>query len=93
MIDSLSRAGQAAFVHRVTASPLGRAVSEPQTGQRSGIRNFLSSPVRFSRDHPHDFRDHIPALWITTVSPMRTSFGSISSWLWSVALLTVTPPT
>ena len=60
MIVSLSWAGQATPVQRATASPLGRATSEPQTGQWSGMRNFFSSPVRFSGDHPHDFGDHIP---------------------------------
>ena len=30
---------------------------------------------------------------IITVSPIRISFRSISSWLWRVAFVTVTPPT
>ena len=34
-----------------------------------------------------------PALRTTTVSPMRTSRRATSSWLWSVAICTVEPPT
>ena len=32
-----------------------------------------------------------PALRTSTVSPMRTSFSAIKSWLWRVALVTVVP--
>ena len=34
-----------------------------------------------------------PALWTNTVSPILTSFRSISSWLCNVAFVTTTPPT
>lgn len=45
----------------------------------------------FGKVHFQNGRDDFPAFSTSTVSPMRTSFRSISSWLWRVARATVEP--
>ena len=89
--DSLSWAGQAAFVHRTTTSPSGRDALEPHTGHRSGkTKRGVSGGRRSSRTLTM-WGITSPARSTTTVSPTRTSRRSISSALWSVARLMVAP--
>src|SRR5881409_187443 len=63
-----------------------------QTGQRSGRLNLRSFPVRRSRTGPSTCGITSPARVTSTQSPSRMSFASIRSKLWSVAVVTVTPP-
>src|SRR5439155_383642 len=63
-----------------------------QTGQRSGRLNLCSFPVRRSRTGPSTCGITSPARVTSTQSPSRMSFASIRSKLWSVAVVTVTPP-
>ena len=57
------------------------------------MRNCSSVPVRRSDTTFTRYGITSPARSRSTVSPMRTSFRSISSMLWSEQLRTVTPPT
>ena len=93
-MDSRRWAGQnRPPVQRAMASPSRRTIFEPHTGHLSGILNLRAF---FGR---RDFTTLTisgmtsPARRTMTQSPMRTSRRLISSSLWRVALLTVTPPT
>ena len=57
------------------------------------MTNARSVPVRFSRTGPRTSGITSPALRITTVSPIRTPFRTISSALCKVAFVTVDPAT
>src|SRR5437667_41392 len=70
----------------------GYSTFEWQTGQRSGRLNLRSLPVRRSRTGPSTCGITSPARVTSTQSPSRMSFASIRSKLWSVAVVTVTPP-
>ena len=89
--DSLSCAGQAAFVQRRTTSPSGRAALEPQTGHRSGADRGTASAGRRSSKTLTMCGITSPARSTTTVSPLRTSRRWTSLKLCSVVLLMVTP--
>ncbi len=89
----LSCAGQSRFGQRVTASPSSRTVAEPQTGHLPGRWNGRVRAGRFFFTTSTTWGITSPARCTTTVSPTRTSLRSTSSWLWSEAFETVTPPT
>ena len=84
---------------RQSTSPSSRVIALPQTGhlpcRRSTMLNrdprWDFSPVACTTPTTSGITS--PARRTITVSPMRTSLRSISSWLCSVALLTVVPPT
>ena len=92
-------------VQRATASPASRSTALPHTGQVSGSLNgscsgSICSPNKSTgcigrRSNSTRTTSGItsPARRTTTVSPTRTSLRATSSWLCSVALVTVTPPT
>ncbi len=87
------RLGQASFGQRCLASPSARTTGVPHSGHRSGIEKTCSAPVLASRTGPTTCGITSPARWTITVSPTRMSLRRMSSSLWSVASLTVTPPT
>ena len=93
MIFSCTCAGQERDTHRTATSSFSRTTAEPQTGQVFGASTRLSSPVLFSFTTDMTWGMTSPALSMTTVSPARMSFLSISSQLCRVDLDTVTPPT
>ena len=80
-------------VQRATASPSTRTIGFAQNGQCVGIVHTTSAPVRSDGTGPITSGITSPARRTTTVSPIRTSLRATSSWLWSVALVTVAPPT
>ncbi len=57
--DSLSCAGQAAFVQRRTTSPSGRDALEPQTGHRSGEDEGNGVGRAAIQQDLDDVRDHV----------------------------------
>ena len=66
----------------------------PQDGQSAGGTISRSSPVRRAASStPATNGMTSPARRTSTVSPMRTSRPRITSWLASVARVTVVPPT
>ena len=79
-------------MRRDAASPSSRTTRPPHTGQSFGISNRFSWPVRTEVTTPTTFGITSPPRSRITRSPIRMSFRRISSSLWSVALLTVTPP-
>ena len=79
--------------HRATASPSARWTDDWQTGQRIGNSINLASKGLFSTTTFAICGITSPARRMITISPIRRPKRSISSRLWSVALLTVTPPT
>jgi len=89
---STSWAGQVALVQRAITSPSGRSTSAPQTGQRTGNSYGGGFPRRSSRTGPTTCGMTSPARRTITTSPARMSLRRMSSSLWSVALVTVTPP-
>ena len=94
-IASLRCAGQPRpAVQRVAACPSTRTAGAPHTGHSSGISNTGASGARLSGSTARRTCGITsPARRTTTRSPTRTSLRVISSWLWRVALVTVTPPT
>ncbi len=72
-------------------SPSGLTTAVPQSGQRFGIRHGFV-PGSCSPAGPTTCGITSPARWTITRSPSRMSFRRMSSSLWSVALVTVTPP-
>ena len=68
-------------------------MAESHSGQTSGIRKGLVCSGLFSFITVNTSGITSPALCTITVSPTLTSFLSISSRLWRVALSMVTPPT
>ena len=77
----------------MATSPSARTASEPHSGQLSGHWKRRASAGLRSGSARTTSGMTSPARRTTTVSPIHTSLRSISSWLWSVALVTVTPPT
>ena len=83
-----------AFGQRISTSPSLSARSVlPHSGQLVGITKARSEPSRFPTTGPKTSGITSPALRITTVSPINTPLRSISSWLCSVAFVTVEPAT
>ena len=83
-------------LQRATASSSPRTTCEPHTGQVGNLSSSTKrggSPLRRSSTGATTSGITSPARRTITQSPMRTSLRSISSWLCSVALVTVTPPT
>ncbi len=89
----LSCAGQSRFGQRVTASSSSRTASARHTGQCAGIFQRRAPRGRLPATTATICGITSPARCTSTVSPTRTSLRSISSWLWSEAFETVTPPT
>src|SRR5450756_1133105 len=81
------------FVHLVMTSPSSRTTLAPHTGHFPGILNGFSLPVLSSTMTFTTSGITSPALWTSTLSPMRTSFLFTSSSLCSVACETVEPAT
>ena len=86
-------AGQERFGQRIWTSPSGWTTGVSQTGQRSGIVQGRSSPVRSWVSGPTTCGMTSPARCTMTLSPTMRPLRATSSWLWSVASLTVAPPT
>ena len=80
-------------LHLAIASSTKRSMWESQIGQRLGISNGLACCGLRSKTTETTSGMTSPARRTTTVSPTRTSLRRTSSSLWSVALVTVTPPT
>ncbi|MNT25660.1 hypothetical protein D3C72_1611890 [compost metagenome] len=80
-------------VQRAMASSSRRSTCEPHTGQVVGMTNARASAGRRSSTTATTSGITSPARRTITVSPICTSLRRISSSLWSVALVTVTPPT
>ena len=78
-------------MQRSATSPSRRATGAPQAGQRSGIENSRSAPVRFSLRTAAMAGMTSPAFSTRTWSPMRMSLRRMSSSLWSVARAIVEP--
>ena len=86
--------GQSGSTHRVSASPSGRtSVLFSAHGQMVGNAHGMLPFGRSESTGPTTSGITSPALRTTTVSPGRTSFKRTWSWLWSVAMPTVDPPT
>ena len=80
-------------LQRATASSSSFTICEPHTGHCCGIVNICTACGRFSRMTLTTSGITSPARRTITKSPIRTSLRRTSSSLWSVALVTVTPPT
>ncbi|OPZ69004.1 MAG: hypothetical protein BWY83_02128 [bacterium ADurb.Bin478] len=92
IMRSRSCAGQARLMQRRAASPSGRTVRLPHSGQVSGSVNFFSAPLLREAMDLTTSGITSPARCTSTQSPSRMSLRSISSWLCRVARLTSTPP-
>ena len=89
---SRPRDGHARFGQRCIASPSGFTISVPHNGQCVGIRNSFV-PRRCGPAGPTICGITSPARCTITSSPARMPLRLMSSSLWSVARVTVTPPT
>ena len=78
---------------RICTSPGGWTTGVSQAGQRSGITNGRSSPVRSWVSGPTTWGMTSPARCTMTLSPIIRPLRARSSWLWRVARRTVAPPT
>ena len=86
--------GQPGSTQRVSASPSGRtSVLRSGHGQMVGNTHGAVPSGRSASTGPTTSGITSPALRTMTVSPGRTSFAATWSWLWSVAMPTVEPPT
>ena len=94
-ISCQARAGQSRLGHWVKMLSAGLTVGVSQKGQRSGGRGsggrFLCSATCGAGETTCGITS--PALTTITSSPSRMSLRTMSSSLWSVAILIVTPPT
>src|SRR5207249_5960636 len=79
--------------HRHAASPSGRTSGVPHDGHFLGNRHGLAFFGRLLITGPTTSGMTSPARRTITVSLGRTSLRLTSSWLCSVAVVTVTPPT
>ena len=86
-------AGQERLGQRICTSPGGWTTGVSHAGQRSGMANGRSSPVRSWVSGPTTWGITSPARWTITVSPIIRPLRATSSWLWRVARRTVAPPT
>src|SRR5436190_161627 len=89
---SRPRDGQARFGQRCIASPSGFTIAVAQSGHCAGIRNSFV-PRRCGPAGPTICGMTSPARCTITSSPWRICLRLMSSSLWSVARVTVTPPT
>ncbi len=86
--------GHAGSTQRVSASPSGRtSVLCSGHGHMVGNTHGTESAGRADSIGPTTSGITSPALRTMTVSPGRTSLTATWSWLWSVAIATVEPPT
>ena len=76
---------------RTAVSPSARTAGAPHTGHSRGSSKRTVSGGRRSDSTRTTSGMTSPARRTITVSRTRTSLRSSSSWLWSVALVTVTP--
>ena len=86
-------AGHERLGQRICTSPGGCTTGVSHTGQRSGIVNGRSAPVRSCVSGPTTCGMTSPARWTITRSPIRRPLRATSSWLCSVDSRTVAPPT
>ena len=78
-------AGQERLGQRICTSPGGWTTGVSHAGQRSGMTNGRSSPVRSWVSGPTTWGMTSPARCTTTRSPIIRSLRATSSWLWRVA--------
>src|ERR687898_1355320 len=83
----------ALFGQRQSASLSRRTSGVPHEGQFFGIFHFRAFFGRFAKTGPTISGITSPARRTITVSPLRTSLRRVSSSLWRVAYVIVTPPT
>ena len=73
--------------------PSARSRAWPHTGQSRGKDHGSDRAGRSESTGPTTSGITSPARRTITVSPGRTSLAATWSWLWRVAVATVTPPT
>ena len=90
-----ARAGQSRLGHFVNTLSCGFTVGVSQNGQRAGGRGRGGRRLRSTTCGAGETTCGItsPARTTITSSPARMSLRTMSSSLWSVASLIVTPPT
>src|SRR2546421_664819 len=77
VMPSRMRSGQETLGQYVITSSCGRSTLESHAGQRAGILNAFSFPVRFSRTGPRIWGMTSPARVTSTQSPTRMSLAVI----------------